>query len=158
MALTDALKSLFMDTSQSLKGSARRLCMARTVKKLGPGGQRRAKRALGRNRLTIRKGMHALDSGCMCLDAFSARGRKRAEVHLPHLLHDIQTMVADEKVTWVAGQEVYVPATVGAGCCLGVSGVAAAETAALETGYGEFAQEARALAPTYQPRSVCTDG
>jgi hypothetical protein len=67
-------------------------------------------------------------------------------------------LVADEKVTWVAGQEVYVPTTVGGGCFLGVSVVAAADTAALETGYGEFAQEAHALAPTYQPRSVCTDG
>src|SRR5262249_54100358 len=43
-------------------------------------------------------------------------------------------------------------------CFLGVSVVAAADTAALETGYGEFAQEARALVPTYQSRSVCTDG
>ena len=67
-------------------------------------------------------------------------------------------LVADEKVTWGAGQEVYVPTTVDRDCFLGVSVVAAADTAALETGYGEFAQEAPALAPTYQPRSVCTDG
>ena len=67
-------------------------------------------------------------------------------------------LVADEKVTWVAGQEVYVPTTVGGGCFLGVSVVAAADTVALEMGYGEFAREARALAPTYQPHSVCTDG
>ena len=93
MALTDSLKSLFMETSQSLKGSARRLFMARTVKELGPGGQRRAERELGWNRLTIRKGMHELESGCICLDAFSARGRKRAEVHLPNLLLDIQAIV-----------------------------------------------------------------
>ena len=39
-----------------------------------------------------------------------------------------------------------------------MSVVAAADTAALETGYGALAQEARALAPAYQPRSVCTDG
>jgi len=67
-------------------------------------------------------------------------------------------LVADEKVTWVAGQEVSVPTTVGGGCFLGVSVVAAADTAALATGYGEFAREAHALAPAYQPRSVCTDG
>jgi hypothetical protein len=93
MALTDSLKSLFMETSQSLQGSARRLFMARTVKELGPGGQRRAERELGWNRLTIRKGLHELESGCICLDAFSVRGRKRAEVHLPHLLLDIQAIV-----------------------------------------------------------------
>jgi hypothetical protein len=67
-------------------------------------------------------------------------------------------LVADEKVTWVAGQAVYVPTTVGGGCFLGVSVVAAADTTALETGYGEFAREAQALAPAYHPRSVCTDG
>jgi hypothetical protein len=67
-------------------------------------------------------------------------------------------LVADEKLTWVARQQVSVPTTVGGGGFLGVSVVAAATTVALETGYGEFAREAQALAPDYQPRSVCTDG
>jgi hypothetical protein len=93
MELTDSLKSLFVDTSKSLKGSARRLFMARTVKELGLGGQRQAERELGWNRITIRKGMHELESGFICLDAFSARGRKRAEVHLPQLLDDIRDIV-----------------------------------------------------------------
>ena len=42
MELTDSLKALFVDTARSLKGHARRLFMARTVKELGLGGQRRA--------------------------------------------------------------------------------------------------------------------
>ena len=37
--------------------------------------------------------MHELDRGFICLDAFSARGRKRAEVHLPHLLDDLRDIV-----------------------------------------------------------------
>ena len=78
MALTDSLKSLFIETAKSLQGSARRLFMARTVKELGAGGQRRAERELGWGRMTIRKGFHELESGFTCLDAFSARGRKRA--------------------------------------------------------------------------------
>ena len=93
MELTDSLKSLCIETAKSLKGSARRLFMARTVKELGPGGQRRAERELGWGRMTIRKGTHELESGCACLDAFAARGRKRVEVHLPHLLSDIRAMV-----------------------------------------------------------------
>jgi hypothetical protein len=93
MELTDSLKTLFIETATALKGSTRRLFMARTVKNLGPGGQRRAERELGWNRITIRKGMHELESGFICLDAFSARGRKRAEVHLPHLLDDIRDLV-----------------------------------------------------------------
>ncbi len=47
MDLTDSLKALFIDTAKTLKGSARRIFMARTVKELGPGGQRRAERELG---------------------------------------------------------------------------------------------------------------
>ena len=93
MELTDSLKTLFIETATSLKGSHRRLFMARTVKNLGPGDQRQAERELGWNRITIRKGMHELDSGFICLDAFSARGRKRAEVHLPHLLDDLRDIV-----------------------------------------------------------------
>lgn len=93
MDLTDTLKSLFIDTAKNLKGSARRLFMARTVKELGPGGQRRAERELGWNRETIRKGMHELERGVVCLDNFAGRGRKRAEDHLPNLLTDIAAIV-----------------------------------------------------------------
>jgi len=99
MELTDALKALFVDTAQALKGSARRIFMARTVKELGLGGQRRAERELGWNRGTLRKGMHEFASGFTCLDAFAARGRKRAEDHLPHLLVDIQALVDSQSQT-----------------------------------------------------------
>ena len=56
MELTDAVRGLLQDAAKQLKGSARRLFMARTVKQLGPGGHRRAERDLGWNRVTIRKG------------------------------------------------------------------------------------------------------
>jgi Rhodopirellula transposase DDE domain len=93
MELTDSFKTLFIETARSLKGSARRLFMARTVKEIGPGGQRYAARELGWHRDLIRKGTHELESGFLCLDAFSARGRKRAEAHLPNLLGDIRAIV-----------------------------------------------------------------
>ena len=41
----------------------------------------------------MRKGTHALASGFTCLAAFAARGRKRVEVQLPHLLRDISALV-----------------------------------------------------------------
>ena len=85
MELTDSLKTLFMETARSLKGSARRLFMARTVKELGQGGQRRAARELGWSRVTIRKGPHELDSGFTCLDACAARGRKARATRLAAL-------------------------------------------------------------------------
>ena len=91
--LTDSLKALLIETARTLKGSARRVFMARTVKELGPGGQRRAERALGWNRATIRKGARELASGVAIVDAFALRGRKRAEEHLPHLLADLRAIV-----------------------------------------------------------------
>ena len=93
MDLTDSLKALFIDTAKTLKGSARRVFMARTVNELGPGGQRRAERELGWSRMLMRKGTRELESGIPSPDNFSARGRKRAEDHLPTLLTDIQAIV-----------------------------------------------------------------
>jgi hypothetical protein len=67
-------------------------------------------------------------------------------------------VLADEKHTWALGHEVYVATTVGGGCILGATVTAAASADALEAAYGEFAEEARALSPTYSPQTVCTDG
>jgi len=99
MELTEELKDLLIKTAKQLKGSARRLFMARTVKALGPGGASLAERDLGWNRKTIRKGMHEVESGITCLDAFGARGRKRVEDHLPNLLVDIRAIVDGQSQT-----------------------------------------------------------
>jgi len=96
MELTEPLKGLFNDTAKQLRGSARRLFMARTVRELGPAGQSVAERELGWNRGTIRKGLHELTSGITCVDAFRLRGRKPTEAHLPHLLDDIRA-IADSQ-------------------------------------------------------------
>jgi hypothetical protein len=93
MELTDAVKALLLTTAKALKGSARRMFMARTVQALGEGGQRLAERELGWNRGTIRKGMHEVEHGIVCVDAFSSRGRKRSEEHLPNLLSDLTAIV-----------------------------------------------------------------
>ncbi len=47
MELTDAVKELLLNTAKALKGSARRIFMARTVQALGPGDQRLTERELG---------------------------------------------------------------------------------------------------------------
>ena len=93
MELTDTLKQYALSTAAALHGSDRRLFMARTVQLLGSGGQRLAEQQLGWSRVTIRKGLHELTSGIRCLDAFSLRGRKRSEEHLPTLLDDIKVLV-----------------------------------------------------------------
>lgn len=45
---------------------------------------------------TIRKGTAELISGISCCDAFSCRGRFRAEEHLPNLLSDIKDLVTSQ--------------------------------------------------------------
>ena len=57
MELTEAVKDLLVQTAKSLKGSARRLFMARTVQALGEGGKLLAERELDWNRGTVSKGM-----------------------------------------------------------------------------------------------------
>ena len=73
--------------------------MARVVKLLGKGGQWQAKVELGWGRDSIRKGMHELESGIRCIDAYVARGRQRAEERLPNLFVDIQAIVDGQSQT-----------------------------------------------------------
>src|SRR5436309_3351681 len=84
MELVEEVKELLRETAKELKGSTRRLFMARTVRALGEGGQRLAERELGWNRGTISLGQHELEQGIVCLDAYTSRGRKRSEEHLPN--------------------------------------------------------------------------
>ena len=75
-----------------------------------------------------------------------------AAERLPHHL------AADEKHTTLAGEKVYLVATAGGGCCLGM---ALAETAGndnLRDAYGVFREEAQHLDPQYRPETVNTDG
>lgn len=73
--------------------------MGRVVKLLGKGGQSQAKRELGWDRDTVRKGLHELDSGVRCIDNYAGRGRKRAEEYLPNLLTDIGDIVDGQSQT-----------------------------------------------------------
>jgi hypothetical protein len=92
MARTASLKALFLDTARALTGSARRRFLARTVKARGPGGHRRAARARGWSRGTIRQGPPALDRGCTGLEAFAARGRQPVAAHWPTVLRDLTAL------------------------------------------------------------------
>jgi hypothetical protein len=87
---------VLVDAAKALKGSQRRLFMAKTVQAMGRGGQRWAQEHLGWCRETIRKGTHELHSGMTCVDAFHCRRRKPAEEHLPRLLVDIRA-IADNQ-------------------------------------------------------------
>ena len=83
---------ILIDAAKALKGSQRRVLMAKAVQAMGRGGQRWAQENLGWCRETIRKGTHELRSGMTCVDAFHCRRRKPAEEHLPRLLDDIRAI------------------------------------------------------------------
>ena len=83
---------VLIDAAKALKGSQKRLFMAKTVQAMGRGGQRWAQEHLGWCRETIRKGTHELRTGMTCVDAFHCRRRKPAEEHLPRLLDDIRSI------------------------------------------------------------------
>ncbi len=99
LELTPQLKVIYIETAKTLKGSDRRVFMARIVKSLGYGGQSKAARELGWCRNTILKGTTELESGVQIVDNFSARGRKKAEEKLPNLLLDIQAIVDGQSQT-----------------------------------------------------------
>nr|WP_321397433.1 hypothetical protein [uncultured Desulfobacter sp.] len=84
--ITPAVKCLLNKTKEKLKGTDKRQFMAHVVSLMGKGGQRKAEKELGWNRDTIRKGMKELQSGFVCIDNFSGRGRKPAEEKYPSLL------------------------------------------------------------------------
>jgi hypothetical protein len=94
--LNEALKAALIEGAGALRGAERRLFMARTVRALGAGGQRRAEAELGWSRVTIRKGEHELATGIISHDDFASRGRLRAEERLPVLLEDIKDVVTSQ--------------------------------------------------------------
>jgi hypothetical protein len=67
-------------------------------------------------------------------------------------------LVADEKHTTRAGEKVYLAATAGSGCCLGMALAESAGNDDLESAYGVFRDEAIGLDPGYRPETVNTDG
>jgi hypothetical protein len=95
LSLTPETISWLKETANLLHGAERRIYMAKTVQLLGNGGASKAQRMLGWDRNTIRKGRNELSSGPI-KDNFSARGRKKAEYHLPNLLSDIQKIAEPE--------------------------------------------------------------
>ena len=90
LKLTNDVKTVIQKAVTLLNGAARRVFMASVVKQMDRGGQRLASVELGWNRDVIRKGLHELQSGIICVDAFNLRGRKRLEERLPSLEADIR--------------------------------------------------------------------
>jgi hypothetical protein len=67
-------------------------------------------------------------------------------------------LVADEKHTTLDRPKVYLAATTGGGCCLGMALAESAGADDLTEAYGVFREEAHGLDPEYRPETVNTDG
>jgi hypothetical protein len=90
MELTAELRETLNETKASLSGYSRRHFMAQIVKTVCGGSPTKAEKELGWNRVTLSKALAELEGGFCYIDRTSARGRKRAEAHLPRLLDDIR--------------------------------------------------------------------
>ncbi len=67
-------------------------------------------------------------------------------------------LLADEKITWLNGEEVVVATTFGDDCILGVLVALGVDTANLTDAYQHSKDEAQAMNPDYVPETVNTDG
>lgn len=83
--------ALYTNTAKELKGSPRRVFMARVAENIGRGGKIFAEKILGWNRKTINKGMQELKNEPI-MDLRKNSGRKPAEHHNPNLLIDIKNI------------------------------------------------------------------
>jgi hypothetical protein len=99
MKVSEIEKALYIETAKQLHGHARRLYMARVVKALGQGGQLLASQEFGWNRNTIRKGVQELETGFICYDNYTARGRQRSEERLASLLDDLRAIAEQHSQT-----------------------------------------------------------
>jgi hypothetical protein len=85
-------KTIWKQTLSQLTGQARRIFMASVVKGLGRGGAAWAKRNLGWDPTTLRKGMEELNTGTVRLDNLHLRGRKGFATKLPQLKDDLRAI------------------------------------------------------------------
>jgi len=97
--ITEAEKEIYIETAKILKGTDRRVFMARVVNALGYGGQYYVEKEFHWNHETIKKGQHELKTGERIVDNFSARGAKRVEDRLANLSNDIRNIVDGETQT-----------------------------------------------------------
>ncbi len=94
--LSEELISLFKDTARKFTGPNKRAFMARVTQEYYESSPRQVESYLGWSRDTVTKGLKEVESGFVCLDNYSARGRKKTTEHLPLLEADIRDLVEDK--------------------------------------------------------------
>lgn len=92
-------KDIIVESLGKLKGSDKRVALAKMAKLMGRGSQTSISENFEVSRNTIRKGMLELESGVLIEDNFAARGRHLAEEKLPNLLEDLKSVVDEHSQT-----------------------------------------------------------
>jgi len=87
--ISSKMREFWQQTRKQLNGQTRRLFMALVITDIGRGGAAWAKRELGWDRTPVRKGLHELESGVVCLDNVRMCGRKGFSSKLPQLDDDL---------------------------------------------------------------------
>lgn len=88
--MTPELREVLNETQASLSGYKRRHFMAQIVQTMFAGSAMQAHKELGWNRVTLAKALKELKGEFCYIDRYYARGRKRAEEHLPAMLDDMR--------------------------------------------------------------------
>jgi Rhodopirellula transposase DDE domain len=96
MELTNAVRELLLHTARALKGSARRMFIARAVQALGEGGQRFAEREMAGIVGRSVKECTRWSAGSSAPMPSRCLAASRVEEHLPNLLSDLTAMVDDQ--------------------------------------------------------------
>lgn len=92
-ALTDDVIDTIKSAARKLTGFERRQFQAEVALQYCDGSARRAEATFGWGRDAVQTGLHEKRTGIRCLDAYQARGRKKAEVRTPRLAEEIQRIV-----------------------------------------------------------------
>lgn len=92
-------KDILKETINMLKGSNKRIALAKVSEIIGVGGKSFVAQEFNVSRDTIRKGLYELKTGIQIEDLFSERGRKKVEAKLPNLINDIKDIVDSQSQT-----------------------------------------------------------
>ncbi|MEG2354341.1 MAG: ISAzo13 family transposase, partial [Clostridium sp.] len=86
-------KEVFIESVNKLKGSDKRIALAKSCEFIGIGGKTIVAKEFKVSRNTIRKGYLELTSDIEIVDKFNESGRKSIEEKLPNILEDIKNIV-----------------------------------------------------------------
>jgi hypothetical protein len=97
MELTEEVKALLLNTAKERKRQRTAGVHGADGASLGPRWEASGRTGVGLESWDdAQRDATPVERGMVCVDAFSSRGRKRSEDHLPNLLNDITAIVDNQ--------------------------------------------------------------